>query len=198
MPPNYRGLAFLLSLGSLPLACNKDDKDSDAGTDGTSSATDPTGNTGTTGTGTDATEGNSSDPTTPDPTTGATEPQTTAAATGDTGDTGGTGVDPTCVAYGQHYVECYPRAAMYQEYITQYCLDAKARALMTDGQPCADAYDAFYVCLSMLECEGAGCGPESESIAGACPNMTEEPNETDVTGDSGDTVDTADDNGATG
>lgn len=36
MQPNYRrGVAFLLSLGTLPIACGKDGKDSDSGTDAT-------------------------------------------------------------------------------------------------------------------------------------------------------------------
>ncbi|HEY0138790.1 MAG TPA: hypothetical protein VGB85_32115 [Nannocystis sp.] len=54
MHTSHRGLAFLLSLGSLPLACTKNDNDTDdGGTSGTGSTTTPTttGDTGASDTG---------------------------------------------------------------------------------------------------------------------------------------------------
>ncbi len=182
MHPNYRGVAFLLSLGSLPIACNNDDRDPTGGSNSTT-GTNPTGNTGT-----DTTDAATDDPPTTAPTTadtttgGATEPQPTTFVTSDTGtsldtgdETGPTTRDPTCVAYGAHVVECMPRYVTYQEYIAKNCVYAKAYGLDLDGQPCADAYDALYVCLSLADCaaleQGDACMTEGDALETACPSM---------------------------
>jgi len=88
VPTNYRGLAFLLSIGSLPFACTKDNDDTDSGGTTTPGTTTPgtttpgTTPTGTTGTGTEST----------DPTTGSSmssDPTTTGNSAGGTTTTTG-------------------------------------------------------------------------------------------------------------
>ena len=197
MHPNYRGLAFLLSLGSLPIACNKGDNETDS-TSG-SSGTGPATNTGT---GADATDPTATAATTgPDATTtagptggmdtGTTTSTTTPTTSATTGPTTGdeTGVqppatDPTCVAWAAHMVECSPRYARYQESYAQQCEFQKSYALRTDGQACADAFDAVYVCLSMAACaeleEPGTCGTEQNNIPAACPSFDDEEPGTDT------------------
>ncbi len=205
MPQNYRGVAFLLSLGSLPIACNNDDKDPTGGTN-SMTGTNPTGNTGTDSGTTDGSVTSTTDPTasgtstTGAPTTGpldtgATEPQmttflTTNTQTGfDTDDTGGPppATDPVCIAYGAHVVECFPMYASYQEYLAQACEYYKAYGLRVDGQTCADAFDALFVCLSQVDCAEFGnpdatpCMAEEAALTAACPSI-ETGGETDTDG----------------
>ena len=211
MPSNYRGLALLLSIGSLPFACNKDNDDTDSGGSTTTPGTSPTGTTGTGSDTTDPTNNSmSSDPTTtgnsgnsgtsesgtttgPSTTTGpldtsATEPQPTTFLTTNTETGFDTGfdtedlpppTDPTCIAYGQHVVECNPRYAGYRDYIAGGCEYYKAYGLRTDGQPCVDALDALYVCLSTVDCAeladpenpAPSCGKQFAAIEAACPGF---------------------------
>lgn len=180
MHSNYRGLAFLLSLGSLPIGCNSGDGDDDTGGDTTSPGTAPT-------------TGDASDPTTA-PTT--TTPDATTGSTGGT-DTGGTDTDetgsttaptsdpdptdtdgppasdPTCLAYAAKLVECNPRYARYQQQYAQQCENYKQFGFRNDGQMCLDALEALYVCLSMADCaERGACAAENMAIgAGACPSL---------------------------
>lgn len=215
MHPTTRSLAFLLSLGSLPIACNKDDKETDStGGDTTTPSSDPTTSTGSS-TGTDATDPTSPTPTTtgPDATTtgttdgtetGATEPAVTTFLTSNTDGTD-TGfdtdeppplpppTDPTCLAYASHLVTCAPDYAQYRTYIAQYCEYYKMLGMRMDGQGCADAFEAYYVCLTNTDCndfmEGT-CEAESTAIEAACPSLgesseTEGSETTDATGSGG-------------
>ena len=222
MHPTYRGLAFLLSLGSLPVACGKDPGDDSTGN--TTPGTDPTANTGT---GTDATDATATVPTTTEPdgttTTGAsatgettggtagTEPQMTTFLTTNT-DGSSTGsnetegpppaTDPTCIAYGAHLVECFPRYAQYQEYLAQQCEAYKGYALRADGQACQDAFEAFYVCISTVACdmlEGPACADEDMKISEMCPSLTD-PSETttDTQGETGGSSGSSGSSGSTG
>jgi hypothetical protein len=214
MHPTYRGLAFLLSLGTLPIACNKDDKETEGTGGGTTTpGTDPT-TSSTTGTGTDPTDPTTPTTTAPDATTttggtegmdtSATEPAVTTFLTSNT-DTGETGfdtdeppplprpTDPTCLAYAAHIVECFPMYAQYRTYLAQYCEYYKMSGLRADGQACQDAFEAFYVCLTNTECadfmEGP-CATENDAIGTACPSLGGE-------SESGDTMgDTANDTGS--
>ncbi|MBA3550512.1 MAG: hypothetical protein H0T76_28895 [Nannocystis sp.] len=197
MNPNYRGIAFLLSLGSLPLACSKDKDDTDSNT-GTGTGT-GTGTMGNTGTGTDATD---STPTT----SGTTGNTGTTGTTGTSGTTGGTTgpvntsgtdtqtsattdtntdgdtdlpppTDPTCIAYAAHFVECNPRYAMYQESFAQYCEYYKSYGFQVDGQACVNALEAYFVCLSAVDCaeieNETACAKESSAVENDCPNLDE-------------------------
>ena len=229
MHPTYRGLAFLLSLGSLPIACNKGDSESDTtgDTDDTGPGTEVTGgpapttsvggstttsasegasSTGSSDTSTDATTGDTTG-TTGELDTGNTEPQVTTFLTSntDTGDTGDTGdtfgdtgeplpppTDPVCLAYAAHIVECNPGYAGYRTYIAQYCEYYKSIGLRADGQACADAFEAYYVCATKLDCadilEG-GCLEESMAANAACPSLDEGESESGFESESGSTGD---------
>lgn len=193
MHTNSRGLALLLSLGSLPIACNKDDNDtaSDSTTDSASNTTSSasTGSTGTdptptsdptsTGTGTTTTTMGQTDTTAT-----TTEPQPTTFVTNDsdTNDTGfetDTGApaatDPVCIAYGNHLGECVPRDAAYANYFALDCEFIKMSG-MIDGPACMKALDAFYVCVSMADCaefqdDSFPCGKEEDDAGELCPSL---------------------------
>ena len=193
MNPNYRGIAFLLSLGSLPLGCPGEKNDTDGNAD-----------TGTTamGTGTDATT------TTTEPTTTVETATTTTTGPIETGgletmtattldDTGNTGeteeppppTDPTCLAYASHYVECIPREARYQVYLAQYCESLKGFGLAEDGPACADAIEAYFVCMSTIDCADLGmeepCPAQVAAVNAACPTLNDDGEETSTSDSSG-------------
>lgn len=207
MHPTYRGLAFLLSLGSLPIACNKDDNETDGtggtGSTGTDAVTPTTTSLGESTTGGASETSNDATTTTPgttpgttpttDPTTGAldtgdTEPAVTTFLTSNTdtgtGDTGDTDeppplpepTDPTCLAYAAHITECMPGYAGYRTYVAQYCELYKNYGLRLDGQACLDAFEAYYVCSSMVDCAelGEGCATQMMAAEVACPNVFDE------------------------
>ena len=203
MHNNYRGLAFLLSIGSLPLACTKETNDTD-GDDSTTASTAPNA---TTGTGTDATDPTqATDPTStggttttgPQDPTDPTEPQQTSFLTSDseTADTGfetdDTGAppatDPTCIAYGAHITECFPRSAGYENYYAKDCEYTKMYG-MIDGDDCVQAIEMFYVCVSMADCaelgpeEPTACQKELAAAEAVCPSLGD--TDTDTDGDTG-------------
>lgn len=186
MHPPYRGLAFLLSVGSLPIACGKDNEESDtkSTTTTTGDGESTTGGTTTSMTGsttvtpTTGGSGSASETGTTDTpgTDGSQGFITTATSSGTTGDTGGPPpvTDPTCIAYGAHIVECFPRYAGYRQEIGGYCEYYKMYGLMADGQACADAIDALFVCLSELPCAELGmdtaCAKETATVTQDCPS----------------------------
>ncbi len=181
MHSDYRSMAFLLSLGALPIACNNDEKDDGtaAGTTSTTMSTTPA-TTGTTGDGPTTTTGptsptesgtptSSTDPTadpTPGTATESTSPtnpteSTTFLSTGtdtdaDTTQEATDGLpptdDPTCLAYAAKLTDCFPRYADYRQLTANYCAYYKMTGLAGDGQGCLDALEAQYVCLSQLDC----------------------------------------------
>lgn len=197
MHPTYRGLAFLLSLGSLPIACNKDSdeptgdtKTGGPGTDG-SSGDSPTGTTASapTGTGTTAGEGTGTgtsgeaDTSTGGTDSSATEPAVTGFITThtDTGNTDESGdpppppppENPICQAYLEHLNECYPRYARYNAYYALYC-DTYLQYGRRDGQGCIDAMEAYFACFNAIPCGMLGpesCDAEFNAIADACPSF---------------------------
>ncbi len=213
MHPHNRELAFLVALGSLPLACT--DKGSD---DTVSSTTD-----GTTG----GTTGGTSDSAS---STSGTVP-TTSGATGDDGSTSAATqdpsnptnasqaflsasasdsdsdsdsdtdsdtfdpprpTDPTCIAYAEKIVECFPQYEYYRPYIGDGCEYYKNFGLENDGQACHDAMDALFVCLSELPCEELtseeACSEEFAAAEELCPTVfSEEPDPSESSGDPSDT-----------
>jgi hypothetical protein len=196
MHTNSRGLALLLSLGSLPIACNKDDNDT-AADDSTTGSTTSNTTTGSTGTSSDTTDSTpTSDPTSTgtttttmgqtDTTATTTGPQSTTFVTSDseTADTGfetDTGApaatDPVCIAYGNHLGECVPRDAAYANYLALDCEFIKMSG-MIDGPACVKALDAFYVCVSMADCaefqgDSFPCGKEEDDAVEVCPSLGE-------------------------
>lgn len=191
MNPNYRGIAFLLSLGSLPLGCPGEKNDTDGNAD-TGPGTTAMG-TGTTAVGTD-TGTTASEPTTTVE-TGSTETTVMTATTlDDTGNTGETEeppppTDPTCLAYASHYVECIPREARYQVYLAQYCESLKGFGLAEDGPACADAIEAYFVCMSTIDCADLGmeepCPAQVAAVNAACPTLNDDGEETSTSDSSG-------------
>ena len=183
MNSNYRGLAFLLSLGSLPLACSKEGGETETGTESTGPGT----NTDPSGTGTTAADGTDSAPTTSTTDTTAADPTdgTDGTGTNDT-DTGST-EDTVCVTYGMHSVECYPRYASYLQKAIDYCENTKFAATK-DGPACLEALDAVFVCLSNIDCAEIenpdNCTPERDAVTTACPSIDESSDSTDGETDS--------------
>ena len=181
MQPSSRGIALLLSIGSLPIACGKGEKGSE-GDDSTAAGTGSTGTsdamTGPGGSTTSGAEGSTS-PTSVDVTdTDATEPQPTSS-TSDDPETGEPIPGPICEAYAAHYVECYPRYARYGADKAASCAFYRDLAVGFDGPVCGEAYDAFLVCLTMTPCADFDneppdlpCPAESQAQVDACPGTS--------------------------
>jgi hypothetical protein len=153
----YRSLAFLFSLGSLPIACGPNDDDTTGGSGG---ATDPT--TGTTdGTPTTTTTTTTGDPTA-EPTTGDTsEPGTTT-------DTGGAG--EACEAYVAYLIKCEPEAEAMKDMYLAYCAMIRGQVEAIYGPVCLAAHDAVYECLQASDCaDEAACEAEIEASGGCFP-----------------------------
>lgn len=148
MHPQYRGVAFLLSLGALPLACDKGDDDT---------TTDATGNGPT--------------PATTAPTTTDAEP-TGGTDTGDS-ETGGTDTDAICQAYVDRQVGCMPAYSTYAEEIRGECLSYFMDG-MVDGAACTDAIAALFICFNNLPCNSMTeeiCAAEDDAVTAACPSI---------------------------
>lgn len=196
MHPSYRGVAFLLSFGSLPIACNDKEPTDTQGSGGTGTnppATDPSAGTttspsaGTTGPDQPTSTATASEPAT----SSSSEPGTSVATTflthndtteGDTDDTGPPVFPPpehpACQAQVDQYVACFPRYARYAGYVGYYCDKYISLGLRMDGQPCADALEAYFACLSELTCqeltEGdpeTACAPQIMAAEAACPTL---------------------------
>ena len=139
-------LAFLLSLGTIPLACT--DGDDGSGSDSTATTTATT----TDATTTDAT----ATTTTTDATTSGSatmgETAGTTDATGTTGTTTG-GLEGACESYWMKQAECYPR---YYTDVSGYindCMATLAGLGQVFGPACADAYSAYLECVGGLSCD---------------------------------------------
>jgi hypothetical protein len=197
MNPHYRGVAFLLSLGTLPVACNdKDPADTPGTTDtGNPPATDPSGTTTPVDptTGPDGTASTSSTSTGPDPSDTSEDPSTTflttvttTAPTEDTADTEEfpPTTNPVCISYVDHLVECNPRYAEYASEIGFYCEYQIAYGMRADGMACADAIEALFACLSTVPCgedQDTTCMQQLVALEAACPSFGG--SETSDTGD---------------
>lgn len=139
----YRSLAFLFSLGTLPIACGPKGGDTTDGTDPTTGTTD-----GTPATPTDSMSS--------EPTTGATEP-------GGTTDTGG-----PCQSYVDYFLRCDPEYADFQDQFFAQCTTYRHQVEVLYGPACLALHDAVYECLETAPCQdGPACGPETE-VADAC------------------------------
>jgi hypothetical protein len=188
MHPTYRGLAFLVSMGSLPIACTGE-KGDDGSSDGTGTpSTDPSSPAGTT-TPDGGTESTTAGPgSTPTDATATDATATDATATDATTDG-----NPVCDQLAAHYVDCDPTYAMYAAEIAADCDYYIAFGMMTDGPACAEAFEAFYACLSTLACDDEqGC--DDAQIGVACPSLPGE----DMSDTVADTGDTMGDTGTTG
>ena len=156
-PQHYRGLAFLLSLGSLPVACKPDGggTTSDSGGSGSSGTGGPTTGPDTATSGGTGTE--------------ATGP-TTSAGTGTQGtgatDTGSPG--SLCEAVAEHGVTCDPMVDPAEALAT--CEAARKMYEQLNGPTCLLVYDALLECESQAACDDPDpCPAELEAILSCKP-----------------------------
>lgn len=167
MNPHYRDIAFLLSLGGLPLACGEKEPADTNDTTGSPPLTDP------------------------GPTTSGTTDDTTTATNSTTDDTTtGPPVD-VCQASADNQVECVPGYAGYADLLVEYCKEYIAEGLAADGPACAAAIESYFACFSQLPCsvfteEEEQCVPETVALEAACPSFNqEEPPSSDTGTDEG-------------
>ena len=178
MDSSYRHLAFLLSLGGIPLACTGDDTSSGSNTDATTttdpttgstsnSTTDPTA-TATTGMSGTASESGMTEATTdPTATTGTSETDPTAT-TDETTSTTGEGT--VCENFATFYAECDGGRDAYDQGLTgceEWLLEAG-----DISAECELAVANYHACAPSLTCEeyaeALGCVEEQAAITAAC------------------------------
>lgn len=160
---SYHGLAFLLSLGTLPIACTveKGDSDSDGATTG--GPTTDVGTTGTTGT-----TGGSDGMTTGGTATGEPTSGTSSPTTGGETETGGAA--GPCEAYVAHSMMCDPEIDPVEELMG--CQDNLKQAEAVYGAMCAMLYDEYLACLSQAECnDESACASEVMAIESCSPEL---------------------------
>lgn len=165
-PAGPRNLAFLLSLGAIPMACDKDYSGSteDSATANASSTTASTGGTGSTG---DATGSGGST------STGGTA-TATGSTSGSTGDstTGGDPGDP-CVAYWTKMAECDPELFQDPSAEIAFCNQQFGWWTRFYTPSCAETYAAYFSCKGALSCAeiaaySDACAAIADGIPEAC------------------------------
>lgn len=179
---DYRGVAFLLSLGVVPIACFHDggEVETSAGVSATmttSSATtgESEGSEGTAGTETAGTEGTSKGTSEGTSTTeGATATEGTTEGSSSTGDgtsSGTSGVAAGCAAYAEHLVDCGLVDPEDEAVPLSYCLDVFASAVLA-GEDCVAASESAVACLAEADCRaldsGDACPAELAAYFDAC------------------------------
>lgn len=168
MDNSHRGLAFLLSLGTLPIACNpeKGDSDSDGATTGGPTTNNPS-SSGTTTSG-EVTEsdgmttgGTGSATGTSNPTTGPT----TSAGETETGGPGG-----LCEKYVAHAMMCDPELDPVSELM--YCETGLEMFGAVYGQMCGMLFEEYLACLTQAECnDEMACEAESMALYNCSPEI---------------------------
>ena len=103
---------------------------------------------------------------------------TRAGNTDDTGFPGETAYGETgygyggCMGYASKVAECFQRDPQMAAAYCQYNIDMGGQA---DGPGCAQAFEAFYACLSNLDCasfeQGTGCDAQDMAIMQNCPSL---------------------------
>lgn len=157
-PTTYRGLALLLSLGTLPVACKTDETstDSDGGTGG--------GTTTGTPTGTGPTDGSGSG-------TGGSETDGSGSGTGGTTTGGG---DGSCETYVGWSVMCDPSLAGMEAELQMSCEAARKMYGGILGPTCVALYDDYLECESMAPCDDtSACEPVLDSFYACGPDPGE-------------------------
>ncbi|MEZ4452906.1 MAG: hypothetical protein R3B09_25835 [Nannocystaceae bacterium] len=145
-----RSLFFLLSLGTIPLACTdgsgESESETSSGTTSASTTMGTTEGTATAGTATagTATDGTTTDGTTTDGTATGTATSTTTSETSTTGVPGG-----LCEDYAAKQVECDPRNS-YDEALA-YCTDDLAKYAEISPE-CLAAAEDYYTCEASAAC----------------------------------------------
>ncbi|MEZ4380549.1 MAG: hypothetical protein R3A79_04340 [Nannocystaceae bacterium] len=146
MDASYRHLAFLMSLGAIPLGCAGDDASSGSDSATTSTTTtDATTSTGTTGDSSTSTAATGTD----SDSAATTDASTTASET--TGDTTTGGPEGACATWAAKYVECFPGDGSYREVINE-CETARDSYIDSYGEACGVAFEGFFACLGEASC----------------------------------------------
>lgn len=142
----YRGLAFLLSLGTLPLACKTDEGTTDSGT----------GTTTGPGTSSDGSSGASSGTSAVTDTSG-TDSAGTSGTSGTSGSSGSSSGDPTggpggiCEQYAAFYLMCDPSGSTEQ--LLEMCQAVREEREGVYGPACLALHDAYLACIITGGCE---------------------------------------------
>lgn len=198
MRPTERGqaIAFLLSIGAIPLGCSAEDE-GEPDTNATAPTT-TAGSTASTTAGTDGTDSDVSMSSTAS-STASTTASTTESTTVSTDATDATdvsvGTDPdtgygtygsgssggdackgidipeNCSQYVAHYVECFPGLQRYEEFKAEYCACMITYYGPMYGPNCATALEDYFACLSEVPCELMGadaCPTEDVAMVNAC------------------------------
>ncbi|MCY0988787.1 hypothetical protein OV203_16750 [Nannocystis sp. ILAH1] len=155
-PSAYRSLAFLFSLGTMPIACGPKGGDT---SDGTADPTDGTTNS-TTGT----TDGTST------ATTSTTGEPTTGPTTGDASET--SGAHPACAAYAAYHVECNPDSLTPVTEVYAYCAVVRTRVEAIYGPTCLAIQDALFECLENSPCLSDACEADYTALQQCWPEAS--------------------------
>lgn len=107
-------------------------------------------------------------------------PVTGEAGTGETGAPSPPPEHPACISYYETLLGCYYDEPEEPAYWAHICDEYIDMGLANEGQACADAITAWYVCLSSLSCQLLGghvpqCVEEAEANNAACPETWPEP-----------------------
>ncbi|MBZ5708061.1 hypothetical protein [Nannocystis pusilla] len=155
-PSTCRSLAFLFSLGALPVACKSESHDTtDGGTGGASDATDGATSTAppTTSTG-GATMGDS----------------TTGPGTSEGTDTTTGGALEACEAYVAYRLKCDPGATGTEAELLADCTMVRDLVETTYGPTCLALHDAVNHCLAASDCDAPdACAAEMDAANGCLP-----------------------------
>ncbi|MCY1061227.1 hypothetical protein [Nannocystis sp. SCPEA4] len=162
----YRSLAFLFSLGTLPVACKPESHDTtDGGTGGTSDTTDGATSTAspTTSTGSTTADDSTTGPGTSEGT------DTTGPGTSEGTDTTGGALD-ACEAYVAYALKCDPEAAGTEAELLAYCTMWRNMIEASYGPTCLALHDAVNQCLAASDCEDPdACEAEMDAANGCLP-----------------------------
>lgn len=159
-PTTHRGLAFLLSLGTLQIACKPEDGSTESGVDTTSA-----GSTGGIGDSTTSGITSTGTPTTDDATTGD-------ATTGDA--TTGSG-GSLCEKYVAKALMCDPSLAGQEATIKAECEADLAEFAAIYGAMCGELYEEYAACLSQASCEDpeSACDQYNSALSNCSPPLGE-------------------------
>ncbi len=153
----YRGLAFLLSLGTLPLACKTDEGTTESGTGTTTGP-----GTSTDGSGSGTSVGAS------------TLTDGSGSGSGSTGASSGSSSDPTggpggiCEQYAAFYLMCDPSGDKDQLIADCEALRKKQEGVY--GPACLALHDAYIACLIAGTCD-ANCDAEGTAAYDCRPEV---------------------------
>lgn len=155
-PSTVRGLTFLFSLGTLPVACNPEKSDTTGGdSSGGSTSTDGAGSTSAP----TSTEGGTDGASDGGPTEG------TGAGATDTGGAGG-----VCTTYVAFQIQCNPSLAGMEAQLLDECEVERIKTATIYGEACVAPLDAALECVAMTDCAAQDpCAAEWTAVQDCLP-----------------------------